>query len=420
MSPHPVRGTAPARGGTLRVVGWLLALALAVSLATLAWGLGPILRGRGSHALGDGKDPTTYGFALEPLLAPREALAASGMPRDGLRALVDPEMLPAALANDHEALGVLRGRYLVPGQRVVGLALDGDVRAYPLRVLNWHEVINDTVGGIPVAVTYCPLTDSAAVWDRRVGGRTLTFGVSGLLLDSNTLLYDRADGGGESLWTQLTGRAVAGPAAGRGEALALVPAEVVPWAAWRARHPDTVVLKPDPALFKLYRRDPYGAYYGDGRLRFPVVPSPRPGHPAAKDRVVAIAAGGRWWVLPWAALAGAGEAPRRVALGGEPFELAWHAREPSVAVRRPDGTPAPAVSAMWFAWNALARAPGPPRPPAGTGASSHLSGETISRSGAGVLNYRLLKPEPAATRRSSGRRPLWPNVPALPVGRDAS
>ncbi len=401
----PTRRIRPGPGGVV------LALAAVVAAGVLAWGLTPIVRGGGSHAIGDGADPATYGFALEPLLGPRAALAASGFPRDGVRALVDPATLPAALANDREALGVLRGRYLVPSQRVVGVTIGGEARAYPLRVLNWHEVINDEIRGVPFAVTYSPLTDSVAVWDRRIDGRTVVFGVSGLLLDSNTLLYDREAREGSSLWAQFTGRAVAGPAAARGAALQLLPAVVEPWGAWLDEHPQTTVVKPDPALFKLYRRDPYRAYYGDERLRFPVEPLWSPGHPGLKERILAVPAGGRWWVLSWPWLRDRSAAGRReLLLGGERFVVSWHPREPSAAVRRPDGTPVPTVSGMWFAWHALLRAAGPPALPRGTGHDSDHAHDSISRSVGPMLNYRLIKHEPVATRSTSGRWPRGPNA----------
>ena len=103
-------------------------------------------------------------------------------------------------------------------------------RAYPLRVLVWHEVVNDTVSGLPILVTYNPLSEGIAVFDRRVAGRTLSFGVSGLLYQSNLLMYDR-DGtrGAESLWSQLQARAVSGPAAGAGQTLELVPFALARW-----------------------------------------------------------------------------------------------------------------------------------------------------------------------------------------------
>lgn len=120
---------------------------------------------------------------------------------------------------------------------VVGFEHAGDARAYPVDLLSVHEVVNDVVGGLPVAVTWCPLCQSAVVVERKVGGQTLVFGVSGYLLHENQVLFDRQTG---SLWSQLAGGAITGRM--RGTRLETLPASVQPWSAWRAEHPGTRVL----------------------------------------------------------------------------------------------------------------------------------------------------------------------------------
>ncbi len=149
---------------------------------------------RRAHPIGDGRHVASYGFTLEPCLVPRALLVASGMPKDGLAALVDPPVWTGLQA---DAARVGHGRFLVPSDRVVGVRLGGAARAYPLRMLVWHEVVNDTLGGVPIAVTYDPLCDSAVAFRREVRGETLAFGVSGLLFDSNLVLYDRRAAAGE-------------------------------------------------------------------------------------------------------------------------------------------------------------------------------------------------------------------------------
>jgi hypothetical protein len=123
---------------------------------------------------------------------------------------------------------------------VLGMAVDGAVRAYPLKVLDWHEAVNDDVGS-GVAVTYCPVCRSGVVADRDVAGRARTFGVSGLLFRANLVLYDDASG---SLWSQLAARAIQGELTG--ERLELLPSSVTTWGAWQDAHPDTEVLLPPP------------------------------------------------------------------------------------------------------------------------------------------------------------------------------
>ena len=168
--------------------GWLLLLMAILVLAVVAWRVVPLL-GTSSRAIGDGLHVESYGFSMAGLNVPRELVVAAGFPKDGMPALVDPAAMPGT--------GVVplnesrRGKYVVTSDRVVGVILGGEARAYPVRLLNWHEVINDTLGGIPIAVTYHPLCDSVVVFDRRVDGETLEFGVSGLLFNSNQLLFDR-------------------------------------------------------------------------------------------------------------------------------------------------------------------------------------------------------------------------------------
>lgn len=127
--------------------------------------------------------------------------------------------------------------YLHPSLPVIGLVVNGDARAYPLLILNHHEIVNDVVGGVPVAVTFCPLCNTALVYDRRVGDTTLTFGVSGLLYRSNLIMYDEET---ESLWLQITSEAIQGPL--HGARLEPLTATIVEWNAWRESHPQSLLL----------------------------------------------------------------------------------------------------------------------------------------------------------------------------------
>ncbi len=156
------------------------------------------------------------------------------MNRDGVRALVAPAMIDAAEVDRFNREE--RGKMLVPDDRVIGVEISGDARAYPLRLMRWHEVVNDVVGGEPIAVTYSPLCDSVAVFSRELDGIEVELGVSGLLYNSNTLLYDRRSGPPATpLWTPA--RWSPGRRTGAGPAR-LVPARILTtWASWRARHP---------------------------------------------------------------------------------------------------------------------------------------------------------------------------------------
>jgi hypothetical protein len=181
-----------------------------------------------------------------------------GASKDGIPAITDPVF--AADWADVDAT-------LDDDERVIGVVRDGDARAYPLAVLNWHEIVNDDFD-VPVLVTYCPLCGSGVVAERRVEGEPATFGVSGLLWNSDLVMYDTVT---DSLWSQILGTAIRGPATGT--ELSLLPATFATWAAWRDEHPDTSVLLPPPHSDTVrgrqsrdYERNPYAAYANTGRI----------------------------------------------------------------------------------------------------------------------------------------------------------
>jgi hypothetical protein len=169
----------------------------------------------------------------------RDATVSGGVGKDGIPAIDDPAFLAAADAS------------LDDGDVVFGLALDGEARAYPQSVLVWHEVVNDTVAGRPVSVTYCPLTGTALGFER---GET-TFGVSGDLVNSNLVMYDRAT---DSRWPQVLGTAIEGSL--EGASLRQVPVVWTTWGRWRTVHPDTRVLSEETGFARNYDDDPYGGY----------------------------------------------------------------------------------------------------------------------------------------------------------------
>ena len=277
--------------------GWWVALAAAVlTLVVGAVLVAPLF----DRARPDARDAD---FDLTDTKVPRE-LIVRAMNRDGVRALVAPAMMDA---NEVDRFNrEERGKMLVPDDRVIGVVISGDARAYPLRLMRWHEVVNDVVGGEPIAVTYCPLGDSVTVFSRLLDGAEVELGVSGLLYDSNTLLYDRRSGPpGTPLWIQLDGRAIAGPAPASQPRLALRRATLTTWSNWRTGHPDTGVMAPLPDMKTLYKRDPYHSYFGSGLLRFPVDPLPPEEGLSLKDRLVIITIDGENTAMALPALAAA-------------------------------------------------------------------------------------------------------------------
>lgn len=173
-----------------------------------------------------------------------QEIMSGGPPKDGIPSIDRP--IFRSVADDKE---------LAPNDPVIGLAIEGDARAYPLRVLIWHEIVNDTVGDVPVVVTYCPLCNSAVVFDRRVSPHILDFGTTGKLRNSDLVMYDRQT---ETWWQQFTGEAIVG--ALTGAELKLVPARLESFAEFKARHPDGKVLIPNDPVKRDYGRNPYVGY----------------------------------------------------------------------------------------------------------------------------------------------------------------
>jgi hypothetical protein len=174
--------------------------------------------------------------------------------------------------------------YLDARDLVFGVALNGEARAYPLRLLDWHEMVNDVVGGQPVSLAYCTLCRSGILFDTRAGERTFTFGSSGLLYRSNKLMYDHQT---ESLWLTIPGEPASGKLAHSGIKLKKLPLVVTTWRDWRAQHPATQALSLATGFQRDYRRNEhYAAYFASPELMFPA-PNRNPRLPP-KDEVFTL------------------------------------------------------------------------------------------------------------------------------------
>ncbi len=164
--------------------------------------------------------------------------------------------------------GVSEGDWLDPTDLVLGYVAGGQAYAYPFKILNFHEIVNDEFDGIPVLVSYCPLCRSAIVYDRRVDGETLSFGNTSALYESDLVMVDRNTG---SYWWQVAGAAIVGPLTGT--SLEPLPSVVATWANWTGQHPDTLVLTRDTGYSRPYELDSfrsYADYVESGQFAFPV------------------------------------------------------------------------------------------------------------------------------------------------------
>ncbi len=299
-----------------------------------------------------------------------EEITWGGVAADGIPALDYPKLIAAAEAD-----------YLRGDDLVFGVEIDGDARAYPLRIMGWHEMFNEVIGGVPVALAYCTLCGSGILFETRVEGRAqpFVFGSSGLLYRSNKLMFDRET---DSLWNQFTGQPVVGPLAASGIALQIRPVVIVTWAKWRTAHPDSRVLSLDTG----HRRDygsgvVYAEYFANPDLMFPTRADES--RLRQKDYVFGIRDVGAAKAWPLAAFAdravindavgnrtvvliGNAEARsvRAYERGGRSFESAaeknrlrgpgglWQVTEE--ALRGPGGTRlvrVPGHIAYWFAWD---------------------------------------------------------------------
>jgi len=275
------------------------------------------------------------GFDLTGSLVPADQIHLGGPPRDGIPAIDAPVFVSAGQAE-----------FLSDDQRVLGLAYRGQVRAYPISILNWHEVVNDRFGQEPVAISYCPLCGTGVAFAARSAAGAHKFGISGLLYNSDVLLYDRAT---ESLWSQLLMQAVAGPL--KGERLTPLPLSHTSWKAWRKQHPDTQVLSTDTGHARDYARDPYAGYLDSSTLYFPVSSRSRRYHP--KERVLGVEIDGQFKAYPFSELSRSGSALVTDRVADRTITVRFDAEAQSAQAFAADGTQLAAVTGFWFAWYAF-------------------------------------------------------------------
>ncbi len=238
---------------------------------------------------------------------PLEEIVSGGPPKDGIPALDHPQFVSVSQADE----------WLSPREAVVVVTDGGEAKAYPLQILIWHEIVNDVVGGRAVAVTYCPLCNTALAFDRRFDGRVLDFGTTGRLRHSDLVMYDRQT---ESWWQQATGEGIVGQFAGR--KLEFVSAPLVSWATFKGAYPTGVVLSRQTGFDRPYGENPYARY--DDPRGSPIAAffrGRRDDRLPAMERVVAVSLGGEDVAYAFRAL------ERRTAIndqvGGVPIVVLW-------------------------------------------------------------------------------------------------
>ncbi len=238
---------------------------------------------------------------------PLSEFQSGGPGKDGIPAIDEPKPIAAEDAD-----------FVEPKEPVIALEVGGEARAYPIQILIWHEIVNDEIGGTPVAVTFCPLCNTAIVFDRRLRGRTLDFGTTGNLRNSDLVMYDRQT---ESWWQQFGGRALVGELVGA--RLKQLPARIVSWRDFRAEYPSAQVLSRDTGHERPYGENPYSGYDDvDTSPFFPAANATDDRLPP-KERVVYVERGNEAVAIPFSTLRA--RKVVRVEVGGRRLLVRWRA-----------------------------------------------------------------------------------------------
>ena len=229
--------------------------------------------------------------------------------------------------------------HVADDELVITLSYKGQYRAYPSKILDHHEVVNDTIAGDPLAITWCPLCGSAVGIERTVGGTVTEFGVSGVLYNSDLVLYDRAT---ETLWDQIEAKGVVGTMTD--VELTLVPVSMSKWAKWRDKHPDTLILSADTGFEYDYSQDRYAEYRGSTQLFMPVSASDERVHAKTVVFGFDLASGS----VAYAESVLEKDGTYSHALGGSEAVVTLH-DDGNVTLQRGDETHHP-IRVFWFAW----------------------------------------------------------------------
>ena len=284
----------------------------------------------------DAQPPSFYnGFDVEDgLIAPSE-IDHGGPGRDGIPALDYAVFLE----------GAARETEIQADDRVMGVSYNGVAKAYPIRILEQHEIVNDHFALTPLTITFCPLCGTGMVFQAEAAGKVLNFGVSGLIYNSDMLLYDRDT---QSLWSQVMKKAVTGPL--KGTDLVQVPAQYTTWAAWTQQHPDSLLLSTDTGFERNYEASPYEEYKRLPMVMYATLNSDW--RLPAKTWIVGITSGDQALALPFEELDKLDE-PLKVIVGDTPLEIRWDKTASVARAFEKGGKEFPVTAGYWFAWVAF-------------------------------------------------------------------
>ncbi len=290
-----------------------------------------VLLGALSTAIAQSKN----GFDIADALVPIDEILWGGVGRDGIPSINQPKFVAASDAN-----------FLSKKDRVLGVYRNGIAKAYPIRILDRHEVVNDYFGDEVVVVTYCPLCFSGMAFSIDTDSIARTFGVSGLLFNSDVLLYDHQTG---SLWSQIRSQAISGVL--KGTEIRPVVAAHTTWRDWLGRYPNTQVLSTDTGFRMNYRKSPYTEYQRRRQLMFPV--ENRSNQYSNKELVLGITIGDTFKAYPFKELRKQDRPSFDDSIGDTAVTIKWHEKEKFARAISSDGEEIPTVIVYWFAWYAF-------------------------------------------------------------------
>ena len=276
------------------------------------------------------------GFNLSEALVPVKDILRGGPPRDGIPSIDQPVFQTAA-----------KYREFSNSVQVLGVYFQGIAKAYPINIMDWHEVVNDDFKGQAVTITYCPLCGSGIAFKADVKqGANKEFGVSGLLYNSDVLLYDRAT---HSLWSQIMGKAISGPLKGR--KLEPINTQRLTLGAWKAQYPQTLIMTMQTGHQRNYSTTPYSNYDQQNSTYFPVTHSDNTFH--KKEWVIGVEHNGVFKAYPIKKLAKLPDRRLVDQLGGETITLTWDKRTQHILIKDSHGREIVGLQMFWFAWAAF-------------------------------------------------------------------
>ena len=276
------------------------------------------------------------GFDLSNSLIDKSLILAGGPAKNGIPAIDNPLFISPQDAT-----------YLNPSDRILGIQINNVSKAYPIAILNWHEIVNDEIKGSQFSITYCPLCGTGVAFSSRVNDKTLNFGVSGLLYNSDVLLYDRQT---ESLWSQIKSMAISGEL--QGEKLQKLPITHTSWSNWLKTHPETTVLSDKTGYARDYSRDPYSGYEKSKATYFQVThKAPDYFHP--KERVLGLEINNQFKAYPFSEIDKASSTLLTDSFAGQNVNIHWDKNNQQASITDSTGKEMLAIEGFWFAWFAF-------------------------------------------------------------------